>query len=476
MATALQEVFARFGIDFDREGNLPRGRENVDGAIESLRTMAQTVAGGFAFQWARDFVRGTVEMGDALDDTSAAIGISTREIQEWQHVARLSGVEAGEFTSSFVRLQNRMAQGGAGAEVFRRLGVDIRDSNGQLRNASDVLTDLADPIAAIGSDAERTGVLVDLLGRSGARLGPLFERGSAGISEVRAELATLGGGMSEEAVAASADLADAWVRLDVVSLSFRSKLATLLLPILEWMSRGIATLTNNSRILEGVLVALGIASAQLAVSTAATWGPLALNAARVLLPLIAIALVVEDLIVLFEGGESVIGDVLDALGGDGTQLEFVAAMNEGWGRLVENLRFARDFWVDMFGGETAVGEATAGGEQRVATRGGPNATGGGVSLEQDVRRDVVTADIFASDAEVEQRVAARLASMGVRSGGAAPARGVAQTVTNSITIERIDASGLDEAAATRVAERAVRGALEAQAADSLDTLARGSVQ
>lgn len=474
MATALQEVFARFGIDFDREGNLPRGRENVDGAIESLRTMAQTVAGGFAFQWARDFVRGTVEMGDALDDTSAAIGISTREIQEWQHVARLSGVEAGEFTSSFVRLQNRMAQGGAGAEVFRRLGVDIRDSNGQLRNASDVLTDLADPIAAIGSDAERTGVLVDLLGRSGARLGPLFERGSAGISEVRAELATLGGGMSEEAVAASADLADAWVRLDVVSLSFRSKLATLLLPILEWMSRGIATLTNNSRILEGVLVALGIASAQLAVSTAATWGPLALSAARVLLPLIAIALVVEDLIVLFEGGESVIGDVLDALGGDGTQLEFVAAMNEGWGRLVENLRFARDFWVDMFGGETATGEATAGGEVRAAERGVP--AGGGVSLEQDVRRDVVASDIFASDAEVEQRVSARLASMGVRSGGAAPARGVAQTVTNSITIERIDASGLDEAAATRVAERAVRGALEAQAADSLDTLARGSVQ
>lgn len=474
MTTALQEVFARFGIEFDRERNLERGRGEVDGAIESLRSMAQVAAGSFAFQWARDFVRGTVEMGDALDDTSAALGISAREIQEWQHVARLSGAEAGEFTASFVRLQNRMAQGGAGAEVFRRLGVEIRSADGSLRNASDVLTDLADPIASIGSDAERTGVLVDLLGRSGARLGPLFSRGSEGIAEIRGEIDALGGGMSEEAVEASAALSDAWIRLDVVTLSLRSKFATLFLPVLEWLSRGVTTLTRNSRLLEAVLVTVGIASAQLAASTAATWGPLALNAARVLLPLIAIALIVEDLIVLFEGGESAIGRAMDALGGDGTQLEFVAAMNEGWERLVQNLREARDFWVDLFGGETTVGEATAGGDVRVAERGVPST--GGVSLEQDLRRSEVERDVFASDAEISARVQARLASMGVRSGGAGPRGGTTQTVTNSITIERIDASGLDEAAATRVAERAVRGALDAQAADALDTLARGSVQ
>lgn len=474
--TALREVFASFGIDFDREGALARGNAQVDSTIDSLRGMASTIAGAFAFQQAREFVRTTVDLGDALDDTSAMLGISSRELQEWQHVARLSGAEVGEFTSSFARLQNRMAQGGAGAAVFRRLGVDIRDANGELRNASDVLSDLADPIAAIGSDTERTGVLVDLLGRSGARLGPLFSRGSAGIAEVRAELSALGGGMSEEAVQASADLADAWVRLDVISLSLRSRLATLLLPALEWASRGIQAMTENSNILEGVLVALGLASAQLAASTVATWGPLALGAARALIPLIAVALIVDDLIVLFRGGHSVIGDTMDLLAGDGSAEAFVDYMNEGWERLTRNIREAGEFWRDFLGlGETAEGGTTAGGETRLATRGVDPATAR--TAAGDVEREMWQSGDLAFSQTPEERAAAvqaRLASLAPAAGARAGA--TTTTIDRSVTIQRIDASGLTEAQATRAVQTAVRAELDRQASDSLDTLARGAVE
>lgn len=473
--TALREVFASFGIDFDREGALARGNAQVDSTITSLRGMAQTVAGAFAFQQAREFVRTTVAMGDALDDTSAMLGISSRELQEWQHVARLSGAEVGEFTSSFMRLQNRMAQGGSGAAVFRRLGVEIRNADGSLRNASDVLSDLADPIAAIGSDAERTGVLVDLLGRSGARLGPLFSRGQEGIAEVRAELSALGGGMSDEAVEASASLADAWVRLDVISLSLRSRVATLLLPALEWASRGVATLANNSNLLEGVLVALGLASLQLAASTAATWGPMALGAARALFPIIAVALVVDDLITLFQGGHSVIGDAMDYLGGDGTQIEFVEALRAAWLDVVGVLRDVRDFTVDLVGGPTDVGELTASGEQRSATRGLDRSTA--ITAEESAYQAIRSRNLVSGRSEAEMRAEARasiasLAPTTARTRAPAPV----QTITNAITIERIDAAGLSEAQATRAVQTAVRAELDRQASDSLDTLARGAVE
>jgi hypothetical protein len=473
--TALREVFASFGIDFDREGALTRGNAQVESTIESLRGMASTIAGAFAFQQARDFVRTTVDMGSALDDTRQILGITSQELQQWQHVARLSGAEVGEFTSSFVRLQNRMAQGGAGAEVFRRLGVDIRDANGELRNASDVLSDLADPIAAIGSAEERTGVLMDLLGRSGARLGPLFSRGSAGIAEVRAELAALGGGMSAEAIQASADLGDAWDRLDVISLSLRSRLATLLLPALEWLSRGVATLTNNSNLLEGVLVALGLASLQLAASTAATWGPLALGAARALLPIIAVALVVDDLITLFQGGHSVIGDAMDLLGGDGTQIEFVEALRAAWLDVVGVLRDVRDFTVDLVGGPTDVGEMTAGGEVRAGTRGLDQSTA--ISAEESAYRAIRSRNLVSGRSEADMRAEARASIAALAPTSArASAPATTTTIDRSITIQRIDASGLTEAQATRAVQSAVRAELDRQASDSLDTLARGAVE
>ena len=166
---------------------IDQGESRLDSMVGSLNTFGQAVAANFAYQYVRDFVVQIQDAGDAIGDLSAVMSISGAELQQWRYVAQLAGADASEFDGAFLRLQNRMAQGGAGAAVFRRLGVEIRNADGSLRNASDVLTDLADPIAAIGSDTERTGVLVDLLGRSGARLGPLFKQGSEGIARVRGE-------------------------------------------------------------------------------------------------------------------------------------------------------------------------------------------------------------------------------------------------------------------------------------------------
>ena len=476
MSTALQEIFARFGVEFDPGREIERGQSRIDGLAANLQTAGAAITGSIAFLRVRDFVRETVELGSAVDDTSQILGISRQELQEWQHVARLSGAEVGEFTSAFVRLQDRMAAGGEGAAVFRRLGVEIRNADGSLRSASDVLGDLADPIASIGSDAERTGVLIDLLGRSGARLGPLFAQGSEGVAAARAELAALGGGLSDEAVQASADLGDAWDRLDTVALSLRGRLAVLVLPALERTTNATIALSRNTHLLDAVIVSLGIALVQLAAGSSAVWGPMVAGAARALLPIAALVLVVDDLMTLFRGGDSLIGRTMDALGGDGTQIEFVTAMNEGWGRLVDRLREARDFWVDLVGGETSIGDQTAGGVQRTATRGfDPNA-GGGVTLEGEIRRDVIReVDALAPEWQIQSQTRERLAALAApRAAPSAPSAPPA--VTQTVRIDRIDASGLDEAAATRVATRAVRDALAAENADTLDTLARGAVE
>lgn len=479
--SALREIFAKFGIDFDA-GPLSQGSAAVDGLVGQIQGLGQIVAGAAIVHGIRAFAADMTRLGDEIGDTSAMLGISGQELQEWRHVAGLSGVEAGEFTAALIRLQNRMAQGGEGAAIFRRLGVEIRGADGELRNASDVLTDLADPIAALSTDAERTGVLMDLLGRSGARLGPLFSRGSEGIAEARAELALLGGGMSEEAIQAASDLEDANRRLDVSWLSLRSRVAVILLPALErftaWLtdaSGAFNRVAERGRILETILAALGATAAAAGARTAVAWAAAAAPFVGLAVVVGAAILVFEDLWVGLEGGESLIGEVAVAFDDWGQRTTGVVnGVITVWevlkGVILSTIQLAGEaFGLDLLSGGTG----------DVATR------QPGASAEDDLANQIVArrrADLPVDEAFVPDSLERFLAIREARdqiaggvgvAGPLIPGPSVPPTVTQTVRIDRIDASGLTPDQATRVVETAVQRALSAQADETLDALDQG---
>lgn len=456
--SALREIFARFSIELDT-APIDRGESRLDSMVGSLQTFGQAVAANFAYQYVRDFIVSIQQTGDAINDLSAIMGVNGAELQQWRYAAQLAGIDASEFDGSFLRLQNRMAQGGSGAAVFRRLGVEIRNANGSLRNASDVLTDLADPIAAIGSSTERTGVLVDLLGRSGARLGPLFSQGSEGIARVRGEFEALGGGLSEEAIADSAALGDAWDRLSVVTMTLRSRLAVFLLPALETVSGWMVNAARTTSIVEAGLGLVILALARTAIASSAVWVPMAANALRALLPMILVGLAVEDVVTFFRGGDSVIGRVMDALGGDGTQVQVAQDLRDAW----EGAALAfRDLQTMIAEGAQAIGlgatdegARTAGGDIRASVRG----------LQRDADGNPIT-DALSPEARARQ----------FNWGNAPTPRAPVSVVTNSAPTIAIDARGMDAPAVEASVARALARERARANQETLDALAGGGVE
>jgi hypothetical protein len=455
--SALREIFARFSIDLDT-APIDRGESRLDSMVGSLNTFGQAVAANFAYQYVREFVVAIQSAGDALDKLGLMTGISGAALQQWRYAANLSGVASNEFDNSILRLQNRMAQGGPGAAIFRRLGVEIRNADGSLRNASDVLTDLADPIAALGSDSERTGVLVGLLGETGARMGPLFLQGSEGIARVREEFESLGGGLSEAAIADSAALGDAWTRLDVVAMSLRSRLAVFLLPALQSMTDLLTRAARTTSVVEAGLGLVVVALARTAIASSAVWGPMAANALRALLPMILVGLAVEDVVTFFRGGDSVIGRVMDALGGDGTQVQVAQDLRDAWEGAALAFRDLQTMIAEgaqAIGlGETAEGSLTAGGEIRTNVRGlqrGAN----GAPTETIIPGSVGLPNEFG---------VSRLT---------APSLVVTNNSTPAISI---DARGMDPAAIQAIVQRALANAAAASNQETLDALAGGGVE
>jgi lambda family phage tail tape measure protein len=141
-------------------------------------------------------VKSAEEFGDQLAITANKLGVTTTVLQEFQHVAKLTGVEQGELTTGLRFLTRNMGEAAQGSkaatENFRRLGVNVFDASGKVKSTEVVFQELADGIMKMGSEAERNAALMEIFGRSGVALAPLFEQGGEAIKNMREEAHRLG--------------------------------------------------------------------------------------------------------------------------------------------------------------------------------------------------------------------------------------------------------------------------------------------
>jgi hypothetical protein len=233
-----------------------------------------------------------------------------------------------------MRLNRSMADASSGnaqaTSLFTALGVAVKTADGEIRSVNDALPEIADRFAAITNPAEKTRLAIELFGRSGTRLIPMLSKGAAGLAEMRAELGELGGGLSKEAIEASARYRDSIARLDMAFLSLKSRIAIAILPItskltaaftrlIAWSSK----LTDGTSLIEAALVGMS-AIAVVALGRVAAAGWAALKPMLPWIAAIALAiLIVDELITTWRGGDTIIRRIIDKLWGEGTTQQVV---------------------------------------------------------------------------------------------------------------------------------------------------------
>jgi hypothetical protein len=214
------------------------------------------------------------------------------------------------------------------------------------------------------------GKLVKVFGKSGAALIPVMKDGSKGLRTAYDDFARLGGGMDKDFIKKAAEADDELTRTKFAVKGMASTLAVALIPSLSKSAHFITDvvakirdLTRHSEIVKGTLMALGAAATIGGIAKAA---PYAISAAKgmramyqaataaktaggalsavfssgfgVVAAVAGIALLValfEDLYQLMSGGESVIGEVLDSLGGAGTAAEFANQLRDAWAQVMQ---------------------------------------------------------------------------------------------------------------------------------------------
>jgi phage-related protein len=122
---------------------------------------------------------------DELLDLSAVTGVHTDQLQRWRYMAVSAGTDTDAVANALSRMNRQMVDG---TEFGQRLektaeayGVALRDANGEVRDSTDVITDLMVSIAGIEDPAERARAGAQAFGRDWTAIAPIVDLGTEAI-------------------------------------------------------------------------------------------------------------------------------------------------------------------------------------------------------------------------------------------------------------------------------------------------------
>lgn len=210
-----------------------------------------------------------VATGSDLTDMADRTGASAQSLAELSYAAALSGTELATVEGALAKWQKRLsASAETGGADLAKYG--LRAAELAAMTPTEQLGAVADALAKIDNPAQRTAAAMDLLGKSGAQLLPMLAGGSAGLAQMAADARRLGLVMSQEDIAAAAQLGDQFDVLTMLAGGLQNTIGAALAPSLinaaEYLIDAGAAARQFMDENRGLVVAVGATAAGLVVA------------------------------------------------------------------------------------------------------------------------------------------------------------------------------------------------------------------
>lgn len=205
MATeALERIYKIVADASQPVRELEKLNKSVSGIDNKLAGVATAFKAAFAgatvvaaIQTVTRAVTDSIDAFDKLGKTTQKLGVSAQDFTELQHAAEMTDISTEKLAASMTKLNKAIADAASGgtskgAEALKDLGVNIRDSSGELRNSADVFREVAQAFSEIPDGAEKATLAMQIFGKSGADLIPLLNEGAAGLEAFAEQAKALG--------------------------------------------------------------------------------------------------------------------------------------------------------------------------------------------------------------------------------------------------------------------------------------------
>jgi len=158
---------------------------------------------------------------------SEAIGINTADMQTWDKIAKVVGIDQQSMTLDFERFAKNLNEG---APALKAAGVTLQDLGITTTNVGTAILQLADYFHTHSDQAQKAAIASALFGRSGAELIPILDQGSAAVAQYKSQLESMGVILSQSQLVQGAQAQAAITNLTTAFETAKSELVGAALP------------------------------------------------------------------------------------------------------------------------------------------------------------------------------------------------------------------------------------------------------
>lgn len=174
------------------------------------------------------------KQADEIATLAKQYGVTTDEIQKMNYAQNLVDVSTDSMLGSMAKMTKQM---GAENSAFEELGVSIKNTDGTMRDSTDVWYDVLKALGDVENETERDILAQELFGKSAMELAGIIDDGGASLQAYGQEAEDAGVILSQDGVSAAVQFNDAMDRLKATLtgdlLQAGASLAESLVPVLE---------------------------------------------------------------------------------------------------------------------------------------------------------------------------------------------------------------------------------------------------
>src|SRR5882672_272245 len=175
---------------------------DAQSAADRMSSLFKTAFAGISVAAIAGLVKQTINLGEQIGLAAQKAGLGTKDFSELAYAAKRDNIEIEALSKAFKAMQVSLSNASQGGKdqtlTLHALGLEFKDLQGLKPDQQFEL--LAQRISELKDPADRTRASVELFGKAGADLLPMFEKGAAGIRKAREEAKQLGQSFDETTI------------------------------------------------------------------------------------------------------------------------------------------------------------------------------------------------------------------------------------------------------------------------------------
>ena len=160
------------------QSDMDKAKRSVGGAVDTMNKILGTIGVGISVAGFTSLIKSVTDVGDRMNDLRKITGLTIEQLGGLGKLAKLNGTDLDSVAKAVGIMSKNMY---AGSAAFDALGIATKDSAGQLRNADQVLFEVADRFSKMADGVQKSAIANQIFGKSGRDLIPMLNEGRSAM-------------------------------------------------------------------------------------------------------------------------------------------------------------------------------------------------------------------------------------------------------------------------------------------------------